>query len=223
MGPAGFNAILRDLTRRVAALENGVRASRTTVRNGLLIIADDEGRTTLAVGKQPDGKVALRVFDPATGAVQVSVGTLADDSYGLEQIDPATGMTVPLSAIALGTVISTDTSAVLTSSTTFVDLGGPEVTATATSTGKVEVTAASQIAPPMGGGYGDVGLSIDGGTAVKMLGAYSPGTSIVPGAGLQQFTGLAPGPHTFRLMYRVGPAPTGDTDFRLRTIKVRPY
>ena len=245
VGPAGFNTILRDLTRRVAALENGVRASRTTVRNGLLVIADDQGRTTLAIGKQADGRVALRVFDPATGVVrlrmgeqpdgsyslqalnatgvpQVTLGPLSDGTFGLEQMNAA-GQAVSLAAIALGSRSETVTGTVATQSTSWVDLGGPTVVVTVPSSGVVEVGITSQVAVPTTGGYGDVGVSLDGGAPIRLIGCYSVDAAIFAAAGSRRYTGLTPGDHTFRLDYRVGPSPTGDTQFTGRTISVRPY
>lgn len=247
VGPAGFNMILRDLTRRVAALENGVRASRTTVRNGLLVIADDQGRTTLAIGKQADGRVALRVFDPETGAVrlrmgeqpdgsfslqalnatgvpQVTLGPLSDGTYGLEQVGP-TGETVSLAAIALAARSAEIAAAVYSNSAGWVDLGGPEVTVNVPSAGRVQAILTAQMGVPIDGGYARIGVSVDGGTTTRVAAGYSADAAIFPGAGAEVIEGLTAGDHTFKMMYSVGTPSTtgGESNWADRTISVRPY
>lgn len=60
--PDDLAAELADMRRRLEALETGQRATKTSIRNGLLRILDTDGSAVVEVGKRSDGLVGLFVY-----------------------------------------------------------------------------------------------------------------------------------------------------------------
>jgi hypothetical protein len=109
-------------------------ASTANIRllEGRLDVLDALGNVIVSLGKQPDGRYGLAVYNPA-GAPMVRAGQLASSGlgsgYGMEAVD-ASGKLVELSQLAFGMKIGYKTGYEWITSSNFVDLpsgAGPTV------------------------------------------------------------------------------------------------
>jgi hypothetical protein len=151
------------------------------------------------------------VIDKA-GVKRVTIGQLPNGDYGILLADAA-GATTELLPVYSGQL----TGSVATSAGSYADLGFPAVTASIGASGKVKVTASSTITitPSAAGVWpGIVGVSIDGATPTGILSPILSGSLTTTGAGGSVVSasasvvvpGIAPGSHTFKLLYSSGVA-----------------
>lgn len=187
---------LKELERRLGAMERSGTLRNTSMKEGTIIITDESGAPMVLVGRFDDGSYGLGVLDGSGNFVSIQ-----NYIFG-QQFDQE---------VATG---STD-------STTAVDLGGPAVTVNVGPTGNVVVTAGAYIG--IGATQtASVSLWIDGVSSGSVLGASNSNASGIAGSyqNSRLYSGLEPGPHLFELRYRVlsGPA----ADFSSRTLLVQP-
>lgn len=186
--PDDLLAWLRDLDRRLVALERSPQLTSASIKDGALTIYNAAGLPVLVLGKQSTGRYGLSAFnaagqrtlelgelassrnglevpDPTSGVAQVRVGQLAAGGYGLEAVSG--GATVTLDTLAFraaAAVVNTDQT---TTSTSYTDLAtaGPAAAVTIGSSGRaiVILTARTQTGSAGGeGGY--MGFAISGAT-----------------------------------------------------------
>jgi hypothetical protein len=86
--------LIRDIWRRVSALETARGLQSSSIDGGALVI-EDAGEIRISGG----GRV---VVEDAAGDRAVTLGLLTDSSFGLEVGDPVTGTSLPLSRLAFG-------------------------------------------------------------------------------------------------------------------------
>jgi hypothetical protein len=171
-------------------------------------------------GEDNSGDTYLCFYDDA-GNPRCRLGLLPNGDYGLITYSRANDGTYnEINPIQVDVVQST----LSTSSTTYVNLSGPSVTATIGATGNALVRCSCFIVPQVANLTGYVGVSIDGGTpSFDWLGVGVTGTSvfIADNACTERLaTGLSAGSHTFELYYRTSAAST--CDFSGSSLTVQP-
>lgn len=210
-------------------------------------ILDATGQIRTRVGTQADGTQALTFYDPS-GILRSRFGTLADGTQGATFFDVAgnprvrigtlasgdQGLAVydlnganpqeilPVSVNAVGTTLTTQ-------STTFVDLGGPQVTAVIGASGDAIITASSFITSTATNQSAAVGISVDGAAPTATIlqltnnSGGSLGVSCAMDRTLSQSSigTLTPGSHTFKLWFKQTLAAT-NASFALSVITARP-
>lgn len=179
--PDDLFAWLRDLDRRLVALERSPQLTQASVKDG-----------------------ALTVFD-AAGVARVKIGKDGSD-YGVKVFDAAGLNAVTLAQLAFAQSFVQVDAAESTTSTTFVDLAtvGPSLTVTVGPSGRAVVLGGAFTQCTVTNQTAVIGLKIDAGAPIT-FGALSNNT----GGALQVSVaagylagGLAAGSHTFKLQYR---------------------
>lgn len=130
-----------------AQMEVGTGGS-VVLNEGRVIVRDNNGRTIIEMGKRttdPAAGYGLTVFD-STGAVMTRMGQTVDNTYpyGLEAVN-STGELVSLSTLSFGLRAAFNLTQISTTSGTYVDLGGPEVTVDIGSSGRCLIFVSAKI------------------------------------------------------------------------------
>lgn len=231
--PSTAGTMLGDLMARLSRIEHSPQIGSTTISNGALIITDAAGNSLIYLGQLPDATYGLAVYDPAghqllkldaTGLAQfdtaanprTKLGLLPNNDYGLASYSRANDNTyteiLPAKSASVPGILSTN-------SASYVNLGGPSVTATVGATGNVLLTASSRIAITADNGW--VGISIDGGAPSDLLVAGIGTGNILEATALTEIiTGLSAGNHTFQMWYRV--SGTATANFSANNLVVTP-
>lgn len=211
--PDDLFAWLRDLERRLVALERSPQLTQTSIKDGALSILDASGVTRVKVGR--DGS-----------------------SYGVKVYDSSGANPVELSTLAFAQVAATVATAEMCSSAVFGDLAtaGPAVTTTIGASGRaiVTLTAAMQV-PGDSSVAADVaalmGFAVSGATTRAATDADA--LALETKLAINQFIvarpsvvllaqGLTPGSTTFTAQYRVTDT-VRKAAFQNRQLFVQPF
>jgi hypothetical protein len=221
---------INNIQTRLRRLENSPQVGHQSIQEGSLDILDNLGNLLMSYGVQPDGSLGLALYNPVTGVKIMQLGQdLATGFYGLSSFNAAGtktvqvgqinaspvqyGMTVLAPTGALQKVAGTDSAAVngpLTFSgapsppLSFVDLGGPSVTADIGPSGQalVAIFALTQLGADS---TLIASVGVDG-SLVPPLAAPFIENLATSGNGLTlastgTMTGLAAGSHTFKMVF----------------------
>lgn len=169
-----------DLERRLVALERTPQLTQTSIKEGTLTVLD------------------------AAGIVRVKIGKDGTD-YGVKVYDAAGANPVSLAQLGFGQAYAEVVAEQASTSTTFVDLAtpGPSVTVDIGPSGRAIVLGGAYMTSTVTNQTVVTGLKVDAAapfdiadlgnnTAGSIAGDHSSGTLI---------SGLAAGPHTFKLQY----------------------
>ena len=212
--PLGGNGdVLQDLLRRIEILEARTRQ----IQAGALTFVDNNGHQVMAIGQLPDGTYGIEVYDN-NGNVRSALGKLVNGDYGLQVIDSAGNSQEILPAVQQYVAANINVT-----SQTYVQDGGPVVSAVVGASGKVKVEASAFAAANAGNVGAWVGLYIDGAFAFDLTEIDSAGGQITTSFGSTIIvSGLTPGStNTFELYYKWTSA-TGSANFQNRSLVVTP-
>lgn len=207
-----------DILRTISGLQSQLNALHTQQQYGCI---DNELRLRIVMGQQADGTYGLWLYDTG-GNVRVKLGDLpnGDEALAYYSLDND-GSYQELFPFTDSYVDGTLT----TSSTTLTTVAGsPTLTTTVGQSGDCEITVGSFISQPVAG-TARVALVVDGGTPKSILAISSAAGGVagnlqstrryVPWFG----TPLAPGPHSFALLYDTS---SGVASFSANLLKVQP-
>lgn len=229
-----------DFERRIRALEHAQQAtwSDSQFRKiaGMGVQNDDQtvglwfhdpttGNPVLKVGQLKEGSntyYGLAVYDQS-GNLMAQVGQLSDGTYGASHVNSSGAQ------VDLGTMVSPTVAEVVTAQSTtslsFTDLAtvGPELTCYIGPSGRALVWLSAFVSPGTADNGGNVGLSIDGGSAdLNYSIEYETSTAFIGSTvtGPQLITGLSTGNHTFKMQYS---STSGTVTFSNRYLLVQPF
>lgn len=204
--PDDLFAWLRDLDRRLVALERSPQLTSASIKDGALTIYNSAGQPIVVLGKQANGRYGLRTYD-AAGVLRAALGELDDGTYDLAGYDAAGANAVKLSTLAFGQGFDYIATGEATTSTVDADLAtvGPTVTVTVGASGRVLAMFSAITTVSATGASASFGISVDGAAVAAASGFvhnFGAGSGGSGAAAVRQITGLTPGSHTFRLKYK---------------------
>ena len=208
----GLGDQLQDILRRLKALE----ARSRVLQNGSLVVQDINGNNRAVYGQLSDGTYGLQVFDN-THAERVRIGQLASGDYGIQVTDTAGNTEEILPQVAQ--YVSTG---IVVTSQTYIQNGGPAVTAVVGASGKVGVDSSAFVAANAANVGAWVALFVDGAHNTDLTEVDSAAGQITVSFGSTIIlTGLSAGSHTFELYYKWTSA-SGTANFSNRSLVVTP-
>lgn len=224
---------LRDIERRLSELEGrNPFAAGAIVRDGGSIAFKQDGDDRIFLGFDDDGRPCLIIYDDS-GNPKIRAGELTEGGYGLEAIES----NVPVTLASLGFGVQADFASgqVSTSSTTVHQSlsGGPEVTLTVPTSGKVLLMAGAllTVGGPTAGAGGRVEYQMSGAntgpSSEYNIAGFDAQDDDTPAfdvytSGARLLEGLTPGSTTFELQYHATHAGV-TVYFQNRFLIAQPY